>query len=72
MAQADLDYVAPEIQLDKNCTCLSDIFSLGMLICTVYNGGKSLIDAHHSPSLYIKRVEQVSKTVYTIQPHFSS
>ncbi|XP_064607095.1 SCY1-like protein 2 [Liolophura sinensis] len=61
MAQPDLDYVAPEIQLDKNCTTLSDMFSLGMLICTIYNDGRPLLDAQHSTAIYVKRIDQTNE-----------
>ena len=61
MAQPDLDYTAPEIQLDKCCTPFSDIFSLGMLTCAIYNTGHSLIEADHNTSNYAKRVDQVNR-----------
>ncbi|CAE1329904.1 SCYL2 [Acanthosepion pharaonis] len=59
MAQPDLNYMAPEILTDKTCTSLSDIFSLGMVVCSVYNSGKPLIEAEHSVSLYLKKLDQV-------------
>ena len=61
MAQPDMDYMAPEIQLETapNATPSCDMFSLGMLICAVYNSGRSLIQAAHSPAAYAKQVERV-------------
>ena len=61
MAQPDLDYMAPEIQLEtsKTCTVLSDMFALGMVICAIYNQGKAMIQANHSAAVYTKRMEQV-------------
>lgn len=59
MAQPDLNYVAPEIQLDKTCNYLSDMFSLGMVICAVYSDGNSLIGAEHTPSQYVRQLDQV-------------
>lgn len=62
MAQPDLDFMAPEVQLEQGKEVLTvvDMFSLGMTICAIYNNGKSLIQANHNPSHYAKRVEQVS------------
>ncbi|XP_046578667.1 SCY1-like protein 2 [Haliotis rubra] len=59
MAQPDLNYVAPEIQLDKTCNYLSDMFSLGMVICAVYSDGNSLIGAEHTPSQYVRQLDQM-------------
>ena len=61
MAQPDLNFLAPEVQLGRNCCPLSDMFSLGMLVCAVYNGGHSLIAADHNPSIYVKQLDQVRK-----------
>lgn len=65
MTQPHLDYIAPEIQSIQNSkskiTQLSDIFSLGLTICSLYTNGNSLIDAQHNPQIYAKRVETVSK-----------
>ncbi|KAJ8306332.1 hypothetical protein KUTeg_016877 [Tegillarca granosa] len=60
MAQPDLNYVAPEVQISKTCSYLSDMFSLGMVICTIFNDGFPLIEADHSPSQYLKQIDQVS------------
>ncbi len=62
MAQSDLDYIAPEIQMEtgKGTTYLCDMFSLGMTICAIYNNGRSLIQANHSTSTYAKHVDRVS------------
>lgn len=61
MAQPDLDYIAPEIQMEtiKVATTGCDTFSLGMLICSVYNNGRSLIQASYNPATYMRHVEQV-------------
>ena len=63
MAQPDLDFIAPEVQMNhsgKEVFTVVDMFSLGMTICAIYNNGKSLIQANHNPSVYAKRVEQVT------------
>lgn len=51
--------MAPEVQIDKKCSRISDIFSFGMTICCIYNRGQSLINAEHSPQQYLKQLEQV-------------
>lgn len=44
-----------------HCSILSDMFSMGLLICTVYNSGRMLILANNSASTYLKQVETVSE-----------
>ena len=65
MVQPDLDYLAPEIQVQgsKHCSTDCDMFSLGMTICAVYNQGKSLLQANHNPSVYSKKIDQVRQKV---------
>ena len=61
MTQPDLDFIAPEIQSNtKNkVSCSSDVFSLGMVACWIFNGGKPLIQASYSASLYWKQINKV-------------
>jgi len=61
MAQPELDFIAPEIQRSTLAYTRqsSDMFSLGLLICSVYNNGKSLIQAANSTATYLKQVDQV-------------
>ncbi|CAH1775961.1 unnamed protein product [Owenia fusiformis] len=59
MTQPDLDFIAPEIQIDKTCTNLADMFSLGMVVCALYNGGKSLLESQQNPTLYVKKVNEM-------------
>ena len=61
MAQQDLDYVSPEIQLEttKTASPSCDIYSLGQLVCSVYNGGRSLIQAGYLPANYIRQIDKV-------------
>jgi len=68
MAQPDLDYMAPEIQrgLVKVGTMAADVFSLGMLIISIYNGGKSLFQAANNPMLYSKQYDKVTIS----KPHY--
>jgi len=62
MAQPDLDFIAPEIQLQKSKVAVPacDAFSLGLLICSIYNGGRSLIQAQYNPACYIKELGRVT------------
>lgn len=61
LAQPDLDFIAPEIQLEttKFATVGCDVFSLGLLVCSVYNGGRSLIQAAYNPGVYMRHIDQV-------------
>lgn len=59
MAQPDLNFLPPEMQLGRTCSPLSDMFSLGMVVCAIYNAGHSLIAADHNPNLYVKQLDQV-------------
>ncbi|XP_017860634.1 PREDICTED: SCY1-like protein 2 [Drosophila arizonae] len=59
MAQPNLDFMAPETQTSSKCSLLSDMFSLGMVICAVYNNGRPLIQAGNSTSNYAKQLETV-------------
>jgi SCY1-like protein 2 len=60
MAQPYLDYTAPETQTQSVCSILSDMFSLGMVICAIFNHGRPLIQAGNSSSAYLKQLELVS------------
>ena len=66
MAQPDLDYTAPEL-LNPSLAYTSgssDMFSLGLLVCAVYSGGRSLIQAGNNPAVYQRQVEQVTNYCY--------
>ncbi|XP_048505533.1 SCY1-like protein 2 isoform X2 [Athalia rosae] len=68
MAQPNLDYIAPEVQQQSICSILSDMFSLGMVICAVFNQGRSLIQSNHSCSTYLKQIEGLEEQVRGILP----
>lgn len=53
--------LAPETQSTSKCSLLSDMFSLGMVICAVFNNGRPLIQAGNSTSNYAKQMETVGK-----------
>ncbi|XP_014477686.1 PREDICTED: SCY1-like protein 2 [Dinoponera quadriceps] len=68
MTQPNLDYIAPEIQQKKLSTFNSDMYSLGMTICAIYNEGRPLIQANHSCSDYLKQLETLDNHVAVILP----
>jgi len=61
MAQPDLDYMAPEIQLQtsKYPVPACDVFSFGLLIGSIYNGGRSMIHATYNPINYAAELKRV-------------
>ncbi|KAK2586480.1 hypothetical protein KPH14_010749 [Odynerus spinipes] len=68
MAQPNLDYIAPEIQQNKLGSCSSDMYSLGMTICAIFNRGRPLIQANHNSSEYLKQLENLDEQVDIILP----
>ncbi|CAL1271739.1 unnamed protein product [Larinioides sclopetarius] len=66
MGQPDLDYTAPEVQNHSKCSPLSDMFSLGLVICAVFNGGHSLIEANLSCATYQKQLEMLESNLNDI------
>ncbi|XP_072930488.1 SCY1-like protein 2 [Epargyreus clarus] len=63
IGQPHLDYMAPEMQTNAQCTILSDIYSFGLLACTLYNHGHSIIQANNNPILYIRQIENLDHHV---------
>jgi len=61
MSQPDLDFMAPEIQASSACSAQSDMFSFGLLICSIFNNGRSPIQANLSTTTYTKQLELVSR-----------
>ncbi|KAL4235553.1 hypothetical protein ACF0H5_003949 [Mactra antiquata] len=61
LAQPNLNYIAPEVQTDKKCSMISDIFSLGITVCCIYNGGQPLINAEYNPQTYMKQLDQLTQ-----------
>ncbi|KAF2157061.1 kinase-like protein [Myriangium duriaei CBS 260.36] len=61
--QLDLDYTSPDFVMDNNLTCAADMFSLGLLIISLYNNPhKSPVECHGGLSAY-KRIFASSSTV---------
>ncbi|CAL8081538.1 unnamed protein product [Calicophoron daubneyi] len=58
-AQPNLDYIAPEAQLCNSMSPLADMFSLGMLLCAIYNEGHSLIECDYSPATYVRKLPEI-------------
>ncbi|TNN09436.1 SCY1-like protein isoform 1 [Schistosoma japonicum] len=58
-AQPDLDFIAPEAQMYNSMSPLADMFSLGMVVCAIYNHGRSLIDSEQNPSVYVKQLPEI-------------
>ena len=63
LAQPNLNFIAPEVQTEKKCSTVSDIFSLGMTICCVYNKGQPLINAEHNTQTYHRQLDLVGLTL---------
>ncbi|XP_036151117.1 SCY1-like protein 2 isoform X2 [Monomorium pharaonis] len=68
MTQPNLDYIAPEVQQKKLASFASDMYSLGMTICAIYNQGRPLIQANHSCSDYLKQLETLDDQVAVLLP----
>lgn len=52
--------LAPECHRLSQCSVLSDMFSCGLVICAIYNHGRSLLNSNYSPSTYLKQLDAVS------------
>ncbi|KAM7537899.1 hypothetical protein Aperf_G00000078825 [Anoplocephala perfoliata] len=57
--QPDLDYIAPEVQLQHTMSPLADIFSLGMVICAIFNDGASLINSNGNVTNYSMGIQKL-------------
>ncbi|XP_049694120.1 SCY1-like protein 2 isoform X3 [Helicoverpa armigera] len=68
LSQPNLDFLAPEVQTSGHCSILSDMFSLGLVICAVFNNGKPLIQANNNPMLYMKQIEFLDQQVIQVLP----
>uniref|UniRef100_A0A1I8N9V4 Protein kinase domain-containing protein n=1 Tax=Musca domestica TaxID=7370 RepID=A0A1I8N9V4_MUSDO len=68
MAQPNLDFMPPETQLHSKCSLLSDMFSLGLVICAVFNRGRPIIQSGNVPANYIKQLEALDENVQKMLP----
>lgn len=70
LAQPDLDYLAPDVQLEtvSGATPASDLYSLGLLAIALYNNGRSLVLAGYNLQNYVRCIEQLPE-LFTDQCH---
>ncbi|XP_039763689.1 SCY1-like protein 2 [Pararge aegeria] len=68
ITQPNLDFMAPESQMSGQCNILSDMFSLGLVICALFNHGKQLIQANNNPMLYSRQIEFLEQQVNAMLP----
>lgn len=61
MGQPDLDFIAPEIQSTAICSPASDMFSLGLLVYSIYNHGKSPLESTLNPQNYLRQLEILNR-----------
>lgn len=66
MGQPDLDYTAPEVQATSTCSPLSDMFSLGLVVCALFNGGRSIIEGNLSTTTYNKQLEVLEGSLHNM------
>ncbi|KAL9955264.1 hypothetical protein ACROYT_G036562 [Oculina patagonica] len=64
-AQPDLNYAAPEYILSRSCDLSSDMFSLGVLIYSIYNKGRPPFDCDNNMTAFKRNVEQMSRNSST-------
>ena len=58
--QPDLDFLAPEQILSRSLDTSADLFSLGMLLYSVFNEGKTLFECKEQFSKYKENITEVS------------
>ncbi|XP_058808190.1 SCY1-like protein 2 isoform X2 [Phymastichus coffea] len=68
ITQPNLDYLAPEVQQKKVGCTLSDMYSMGMVMCAIFNNGRPLIQANHSVSDYLKQQETLENHIHQLLP----
>ncbi|TGZ68470.1 hypothetical protein CRM22_004249 [Opisthorchis felineus] len=68
-AQPNLDFIAPEAQMHNSMSPLADMFSLGMVLCAIYNEGHSLIESDFNPTVYAKRISELPQRFEKISKH---
>ncbi|KAL3842613.1 hypothetical protein ACJMK2_020606 [Sinanodonta woodiana] len=61
VAQPNLDYLAPEYALTESCDLASDLFTLGVVMYTLFNKGKPLYECNDQLSTFRKNAEELSK-----------
>ncbi|XP_034232487.1 SCY1-like protein 2 isoform X3 [Thrips palmi] len=66
LCQPDLDYIAPEVQLHSQICMQSDMFSLGMVITSIFNHGRPIIQANNSNTSYQRQLDMLDEHVKMI------
>ncbi|XP_050534793.1 SCY1-like protein 2 [Daktulosphaira vitifoliae] len=61
-AQPNLDYLAPESSCGQNQNKSNDMFSLGMLIYSIYNKGNTPLQSNHEWSMYKRNINEFKNT----------
>ncbi|ESP05108.1 hypothetical protein LOTGIDRAFT_151904 [Lottia gigantea] len=59
VAQSNLDFLAPEYTLTMTCSPASDMYSLGVLIYSIFNNGKPLFECQGQLSTFQKNAEEL-------------
>lgn len=59
LAQPELDYLAPECGTGESNTAASDMYSLGVVITALYNGGGPLLEANKDWLSYKRNLVEV-------------
>ncbi|KAK6184566.1 hypothetical protein SNE40_007015 [Patella caerulea] len=59
IAQPNLDYLAPEYAITMTCSPASDMYSLGVVIYSLFNNGKPLFECHSQLSTFQKNAEEL-------------
>ncbi|RCN47646.1 hypothetical protein ANCCAN_06312 [Ancylostoma caninum] len=72
--QPDLDFLAPEYLApnQQTVTSAADVFSLGVLICWIYAGGKRLIDAKNNLETHAIICGQLNEALNCISEELGS
>ncbi|ETN77431.1 hypothetical protein NECAME_11059 [Necator americanus] len=72
--QPDLDFLAPEYLApnQQTVTSAADVFSLGVLICWIYAGGKRLIDAKNNLETHAIITGQLNEALNCISEELGS
>lgn len=71
ISQPDLNFDSPECEMSCNATPKSDLFSLGLVVFSLFNGGLSPLGCDLSHTVYGRKLESVSRC-FQLNPGFTS
>lgn len=60
ITQPDLNFAAAECELNKCASPKSDLFSLGLVMLSLFNNGVSPVNSDLNSSVYAKKLDMVS------------